>query len=62
MLMYPDISVKTRLYGYIYKNRFDRLLSNLDCLVILLGGNDAFLIQNTPPFMSLVNFVNMKYS
>ena len=41
------------LWKHIQKQRSDRLFSNLDCVpALLLGENDAFLIQNASPFLS----------
>ena len=40
------------LWIHVQRQRFDRLFSNLDCVALLLGESDAFLIKNAPPFLS----------
>ena len=39
-------------YGYTYKKKGLIAFSQIWTLSLLLGENDAFLIQNAPPFLS----------
>ena len=49
-------SAKTSLLWIrIQKRRSDRLFSNLNCVALLLGENDALLIQNASPVLVIWN-------